>query len=349
MPIKKGARVKILDAHDKKHKFGTVEIVSSETPYGVIIDGMEDMGVHKWYVDSEIEVVDDRDQGEGKKKPMKMGGAFVDAYSIAASRPWAIVPDALETILSIAARTHDGDIQALVTKLGRPVDNTRTVRNVDGVAVIPVVGPIFRYANIFTEISGATSTQVLATDIRAALDNTFLTGIVLNMDTPGGDANGINELAKMIYEGRKKKPIVAYAGGMMASGGLWIGSAASEIVADETAIVGSLGVVMGYNDTSKRDEKADVRRVEIVSSNAPDKRLDPNTDAGRAKVQAMVDALESVFISSVAKYRGRTEAHVVANFGRGGILVGNDAKRVGMVDRIGTLESVIASLAGGPR
>lgn len=274
---------------------------------------------------------------------------MIDAYNLAVSKPWAIMPSALETIMAIASRAHDGDIQALQTRLGRPVENTRTVRNIDGVAVIPVTGPIFRYANIFTEISGATSTQVLATDIRAALDNPFLTGIVLNMDTPGGEASGINELAKMIFEARKQKRIVAYAGGMMASGGLWIGSAASEIVADETAIAGSLGVVMGYNDTTKRDEKADVRRVEIVSSNAPDKRLDPNTDAGRAKVQAMVDALEAVFISAVAKGRGRTEAHVVANFGRGGILVGNEAMRVGMVDRIGTLDSVIASLAGGPR
>ena len=273
---------------------------------------------------------------------------MIDAYNIAISRPWAITPDYLETILAIA-RDRGGDIQALETKLGKPLENTRTVKVIDQVAVIPVTGPIFRYANLFSEISGATSTEILARDIRTAIDNPFLKGIVLVMDTPGGDANGINELAKMIYEGRQKKPIVAYAGGMMASAGLWIGSAASEIVADETAIVGSLGVIMGYTDTTKRDEKSDVRRIEIVSSNAPDKRIDPTTDAGKAKIQATVDALESVFVKAVAKYRGRTEAHVLANFGRGGILVGNGAKAVGMVDRIGTLDSVIAELAGGRR
>lgn len=273
---------------------------------------------------------------------------MIDAFNIATSKPWAITPEYLETILTIA-RDRSGDLHALETKTGKQVDGTRNVRNVDGVAVISVIGPIFRYANLFTEISGATSTEILARDIRAALDNPFLKGIALNFDTPGGEAAGINELANLIYAGRKVKPIVAYAGGMMASGGLWLGSAASEVVADATAIVGSLGVVMGYNDTTKRDEKADVRRIEIVSSNAPNKRIDPNTDAGRAKVQSMVDALETVFIDSVAKFRGRTRDHVVANFGQGGILVGNDAKKVGMVDRIGSLESVIAQLAGGAR
>jgi ClpP class serine protease len=103
---------------------------------------------------------------------------------------------------------------------------------------------------------------------------------------------------------------------------------------------------MSYLDTSKRDEKSDVRRVEIVSSSSPDKRLDPNTDAGRAKVQSMVDALADVFIGSVAKFRGTTPERVASDFGRGGVMVGAQAKAAGMVDRIGSLETVIAELAG---
>lgn len=269
---------------------------------------------------------------------------MIDAFSLAAERPWLIQRESLELILQIADR--GGDVQALQTKLGRPLENARTVTMRDGVAVVPVSGPIFRYANLFTEISGATSTGVLARDLQAALDNPYVRGIVLDINSPGGEVTGINELANVIYNARGKKPLVAYVGGTGASAAYWLASAADEIVIDETAVLGSIGVVMSYMDTTERDSKSGVRRVEIVSSRAPDKRLDPGTDEGRAKVQALLDALEDTFVSTVARNRNTTAERVVADFGQGGVRVGKDAIAAGMADRIGSLESVIAELAG---
>lgn len=269
---------------------------------------------------------------------------MIDAFALAASRPWVIQPESLETVLAIA--NGMGDPQALQAKLGRPLDNTRRVTMRDGVAVIPVTGPIFRYANLFTEISGATSTGVLARDIQTALDNPYVRGIVLEMNSPGGEATGINELAKQIRAGSKHKRIVAYGGGAVASGAYWLAAACSEIVVDESAMLGSIGVVMSYLDTRKRDEKSDVRSVDIVSSQSPDKRIDPNTDEGRGKVQAVVDAMANVFVSAVADFRKTTPEKVLSDFGRGGVLIGRDAVKAGMADRTGSLETVIAELAG---
>lgn len=267
-----------------------------------------------------------------------------DAFHLAASRPWVIQQAALETILAIADR--HGDPEALQAKTGRPLDNTRAVTMRDGIAVIPITGPIFRYANLFTEISGATSTQVLATDIQTALDNPYVRGIVLDIDSPGGEASGINELANLIRAGRSVKPIKAYGGGLMASAGYWLGSAADEIIVDETAMLGSIGVVMSYLDTTERDAKSGVRRVEIVSSASPDKRLDPATEEGRSKVQAIVDSLANLFVGAVAANRNTTAEKVLSDFGRGGVLIGQDAVMAGMADRTGSLETVIAELAG---
>lgn len=269
---------------------------------------------------------------------------MIDAFRIAASRPWYIQRESLESILAIADR--QGDVEALQTRLGRPLDNTRSVSMRDGVAVIPVTGPIFRYANLFTEISGATSTQELATDIQAALDNRYVRAIVLNVDSPGGEATGISELARLIASARGNKPIVAYGGGLVASAAYWLASAADQVVIDETAMLGSIGVVMSYLDTSERDAKAGVRRVEIVSSQSPDKRIDPATESGRAKVQATVDALAGLFVDAVAVNRGVSVDTVLTDFGQGGVLVGAAAVAAGMADRIGSLESVIAELAG---
>lgn len=89
------------------------------------------------------------------------------ALELAASQPWLMLPDALDNLLAISDRM--GDPVALATKRGERLEETRSVSLRNGVAVVPVIGPIFRYANLFTEISGATSTQVLATDIQRAL------------------------------------------------------------------------------------------------------------------------------------------------------------------------------------
>lgn len=270
---------------------------------------------------------------------------MIDAFSFASNQPWMITQESLETILTIAHDRH-GDVQALQTRLGRPLDNARNVVMRDGVAVIPVTGPIFRYANLFTEISGATATGVLARDIQTALDNPYVRGIVLDINSPGGEATGINELAKLIREARSQKPIKAYVSGTGASAAYWLSSAADEVVMDELAVVGSIGVVMSYLDTSKRDATSGVRTIEIVSSQSPDKRVDPSSDEGRAKVQDIVDQMAQVFVQAVADNRGVTADKVLSDFGRGGVLVGAAAVKAGMADRIGSLETVIAELAG---
>lgn len=268
---------------------------------------------------------------------------MIDAFNVASSQPWLIMPEALKTILSIADR--GGDLSALQTKPGRSLDNTSSVVMRDGVAVIPITGPIFRYANIFTEISGATSTQILATDIQAAISNPAVKSIVLDINSPGGEVTGINELAQMVFDARGKKPITAYVGGTGASAAYWIASAADSIVIDETAVLGSIGVVMGYQDTAPRDEKNGIRKLEIVSSNAPDKRSDPFSESGRVKVQQIVDALESVFVNSVARNRGVSVETVLNDFGQGGVKVGTAAVASKMADQIGSLESVIATMS----
>lgn len=68
MTFKKGDRVEVAlkSPHMKGQKTGTIEIVSDETPYGVLFDGMKEMGVHKWYVDSELKPADEsKDKGSG--------------------------------------------------------------------------------------------------------------------------------------------------------------------------------------------------------------------------------------------------------------------------------------------
>ncbi len=256
-----------------------------------------------------------------------------------AAIPWAMSPQWLATLISIARRDGPGP-EAVAAELGRELDNAHTVTIRDGVACIPITGPIFRRANIFSDVSGATSTEVIALDLRQALTSPEVTAIILDIDSPGGEAAGIHELAAMVFAARGAKPIVAYVGGTGASAAYWLAAACDKIVADETAILGSIGVVICMPGSDPADTD-----VELVSSNAPNKRPDVTTDEGRATVQAMVDALADVFVADVAKYRATTPAKVVSDFGAGGVLVGAQAVAAGMADALGSLESTIAQLA----
>lgn len=263
------------------------------------------------------------------------------AFELAASQPWLMLPGALDNLLTIADRM--GDPAALETRTGMRLDNSRTVSVRNGVAIIPVVGPVFRYANLFTEISGATSTQVLATDLQTALDDPKISAIILNIDSPGGVAAGINELADQIHAARDRKRIVAYIGGTGASAAYWIASAANEIVIDETALAGSIGVVVeavvGGEEASGR------KRYQIVSRNAPNKRVDLSTEEGRAKVGETVDAMGDVFVAKVARNLGVEPERVPEMGDFGGLRVGAAAVESGLAHRLGSLETLITELA----
>lgn len=256
-------------------------------------------------------------------------------------QPWAMLPEMVDTLISIADRANDAP-EAVAARLGKPLDNTRIVQVRDNVAVVPINGPISRYASMFDDISGATSVEVLARDFRTALDDPEVKGIVLEIDSPGGQAAGIGELASMIRAGSGQKPVTAYVSSMGASAALWLASAASRVVVAPSALMGSMGVVWPVS-VPRKDDKGP-KTIEFVSSQSPNKRPDPETDAGRAQMQAVVDEMAAVFVASVAEYRGLDAKTAVDRFNKGGLLIGRKAVDAGMADAIGSLESCIADL-----
>ncbi|ANZ52200.1 hypothetical protein Ahp2_18 [Aeromonas phage Ahp2] len=271
------------------------------------------------------------------------------------AHPWAISGDQLEVMAGLSARDLDNiNLKELAGFQPSPVAvalrkgqvNQQGVEMRNGVAIIHVSGVISRYAGMFEAICGGTSTQTLALKIQSALDDTSCRGIVLVMDTPGGEANGIHEISEMIYANRDKKQITAYVSGSGASAGYWIAAACGKVVMDATAMVGSIGTVQSFR-FRKEKEDSQFETLELVSSQSPDKRLDPRTEEGRAKYQASLDQLSDVFIDCVAKYRGVKRAKVLSDFGQGWCLIGADAVKAGMADKLGSLESTINEMTKG--
>src|SRR4051812_3844458 len=108
--------------------------------------------------------------------------------------PWAIEPAKLEEILHIYGvhtRGEKIDLKALELKLGRPLNNEHKAYEVfDGVAVLPIEGVLSPKMNMFTQISGGTSTQMLSRDIAAALNDSAVHSLILAVDSPGGAVQG---------------------------------------------------------------------------------------------------------------------------------------------------------------
>lgn len=257
---------------------------------------------------------------------------------------WAMQPEYIRTMLEIAAREHPG-LQAVEAERGERLEYAYDVTIRDGVAIIPIKGPIFRYSNLFTYYSGGTSVSLLARDFILALNSPLVDSILFEVNSPGGEVTGINELANMIFEARGKKPMIARAGGLCASAAYWLASAAGEIVCDETAMLGSIGVYCAYLDSKKAYQKAGFREVVIKSSQSPKKALDPSTPEGERAIQARIDSLADVFIGTVARNRDVDVETVLKDFGQGDVLVGQGAVEAGLADRLGSFEQTLAELA----
>jgi len=267
---------------------------------------------------------------------------------------WAILPEYLDAIDAIALRAfeagslvqvagdgHQERLQAslsAVAAVGSPLAGASMSTIRDGVAVVPVFGPIFPRATMLNSSAGGTSLDAILRDLRVAMADGDVERIVMVFDTPGGVVSGLGEAALAIRSATK--PVSAFVTGMAASAGYWLASQAREIVVDPSAMVGNIGVVVSV--ARQVQPGADGRILhEIVSSNAPMKRPDPATEEGLAAWREMLDAAEAVFIGDVAAGRGVSEAKVRKDYGRGATIAAARAVEIGMADRIGTLESVL--------
>ena len=249
-------------------------------------------------------------------------------------------PDELErAVLAELQKIGPGDPAAFLARRGARMENTRCVEVRDGIAIIPIIGPIVPRADFFTEISGATAIDSLMADFATAMDDPNISHVVLNIDSPGGTVNGTGEFARYVYERGKQKPVIGYTPNMALSGGYWIFVACREKWMSETASVGSVGAIVRLYSPGKI-----AGEYEFISTQSPNKRLDPESDEGKRRAQQWIDDVAAVFISRVAEYCGVAEEKVLSDFGKGDVMIAGRAIPAGMADRVGTLESLLTDL-----
>lgn len=268
--------------------------------------------------------------------------------------PWAITSEKLLELQAIYTTHTMGekiDIAAIEARIGGPLNNTPATYTVlpGGVAILPIEGVMAPKANLFMQISGGASTQMLTKQINLAMQDPHVTSMILSIDSPGGSVFGTPELAKVIYDAAQVKPIVSVAEATMASAAYWAGSAANAIyITGPTVNVGSIGVVAthSYNPASAGSRVVtEITAGKYKRMGTPEKPLDKE---GAAYIQGQVDHIYQVFVGAVSEHRKASVDDVLEHMADGRVFVGQQAINAGLVDGVSTIQAMADELASNP-
>lgn len=270
---------------------------------------------------------------------------------------WALDPTTFHAMDMVITRWASGvrlspeEIQAAVGGAPQAAADRRTAAQASGgggVAVLPVYGVLTpRAYNAQSVSTSMTSTELVAAQLRALVRDPGVAAVVMDFDTPGGNAQGVAELADAIHGLRGEKPIVAMVNPTAASGGYWAASQCDEIVVTPSGWLGSIGAFMAHDDMSAAMEKEGRKRTYVYSgkNKVEGNPAGPLSADTQAYLQALSDASYASFTKQVA--RGRkvsVETVRSAAWGEGRMLMAADAVAAGMADRIDTLENTISRL-----
>lgn len=212
----------------------------------------------------------------------------------------------------------------------------------DGVAIIPVVGGLtYRGYGWFWR----QSYNDIRAMVRAALADDQVHAILLDIDSPGGEAAGVFDLVDEIHAARGQKPLHAIANENAFSAAYAIASAADRIHLPRTGAVGSVGVIAVHFERSAAEQKAGYKFTAIYAGAHKNdfSPHEPLSDAARATAQASVDRTWALFVDTVARNRGLSTDAVRAQ--QAAIFDGADAVAAGLADEVADFETVMAKIA----
>lgn len=268
-----------------------------------------------------------------------------------ASQPWAMSQQGLDTMIGVLSyrMRNGGPLSAEQVEARLNGRQERNVRESAGnIAVIPIRGVISNRINMLADVSQmGTSAEKIERDIRAAYADEAIKAIVIDMDTPGGSAAGTPELGDTLRSMRGgKKPIITQVNALSASAGYWIASNTDEIVAVPSAQIGSIGVITIHKQIAQMMENEGIVATIIASSKykAEGNPYEPLSEEALQHLTDMVNQYDDMFIKAVAEGRGTSTARVRGDFGQGRTLLAAEAKKLGMIDRVGTMRETLERL-----
>ncbi len=212
----------------------------------------------------------------------------------------------------------------------------------EGIAVIPIHGSLVKRSLGMEAASGLTSYGDIAAMLDAALADPQVSGILLDIDSPGGEASGSFELARRVREVAALKPVWAVANDAAYSAAYAIAASAQRLFVTETGGVGSIGVIALHVDQSVKDAKEGYHYTAITAGAHKNDYSphEPLSDAAKTELQGEVDRLYAIFTEHVAAMRGLDLAAVRVT--EAGLFFGTNAVAQGLADGVQTLDATLS-------
>jgi protease-4 len=199
----------------------------------------------------------------------------------------------------------------------------------DKIAVVDIKGVI-------------TSSRGIVEQIERLKENNDVKAIILRINSPGGGVGPSQEIYREVLRAKEKKKIIASMESVAASGGYYVACASDVIVANPGTITGSIGVVMEFSNVEDLLKKIGLRSYVIKSGKHKDigSPLRNMTSEEKAILQGVIDSVHDQFVRAVAEGRDMEEGKV-RQIADGRIFSGEQAKDLGLVDRLGSLQDAI--------
>jgi len=170
-------------------------------------------------------------------------------------------------------------------------------------------------------------------------ESSAVKAIVMRINSPGGGVGPAQEIHDAVKRIDADKPVIVSMGSVAASGGYYIAAPARQIFANPGTITGSIGVIMEFTNFQELLEKIGLHNQTVKSGKFKDvgSPVRPMTDEDRALLQALIDDVHSQFVESGRKL----DKQVVRSFADGRIFTGRQARELGLVDELGSLEAAV--------
>lgn len=213
-----------------------------------------------------------------------------------------------------------------------------------GVAIITIAGSLVNRGAFIGTNSGLVSYEGISAQLRDVRDDPEVKAVILDLDSPGGEATGMFAVAQLVKEVAAIKPVIAVVNDMAASAAYGIASAATEIVVSPTSMVGSIGVVLTHVDRSGEMANKGIKTTFIYAGahKVDGHPFGPLSEAVKADLQAEVAKFYDTFVGLVADGRGAKLTADMARQTEARVFLGQEAVDRGLADRVASLDAVLA-------
>jgi protease-4 len=199
---------------------------------------------------------------------------------------------------------------------------------------------LIRIEGLITDSKEATE------DIKEYVKNPSIKAIVLRIDSPGGAVGPAQEIYEEVRKAAVKKKVIVSMGSVAASGGYYIASPATKIIANPGTLTGSIGVIMEIPNISGLMDKLGIK-TEVVKSGRHKDIASIFRGIGKEEreiLQGVLDNVHSQFIKAVAEGRNMLPSDV-EKIADGRVFTGEQALKEGLIDELGDLEDAVQAAA----